>query len=400
MASSVLTVSGLTRYLKASLESDPVLSSVTVEGEIVNFHRHTSGHLYFSLTDSVATIRAVMFRARAATLRILPASGQKVLCTGYVSLYEQGGQLELYVERMEPAGVGAKLLELEALRERLKAEGLFDERRKRPLPRLPRRVGVITSPTGAAIHDILKVLRRRYPGISVLVRGVLVQGAGAPRGIVEALDLMGQRADVDVIILGRGGGASEDLDAFNDEAVVRAVAHCPHPVIAAVGHESDVTLTDFAADHRAPTPSAAAELAVPEREQLHNRVHELDVRLRRSLLVRRRRAREELWRLVTRGALAHPRRLVAPRRERLDRLWERLVAAVLREKEREDWRASSLARRLEALDPDRVLARGYAIVEDTHGRAVGRAAQARRLERLELRFVDGRVRARVEGDEP
>lgn len=400
MASSILSVSGLTRYLKAALESDPVLAGVTVEGEIANFHRHTSGHLYFSLTDSLATIRTVMFRARATGLTMVPANGQKVLCTGYVSLYEQGGQLQLYVERMEPAGMGSKLVQLQALRERLKAEGLFDTGRKRPLPRLPRRVGVITSPTGAAIHDILKVLRRRYPGVSILVRGVMVQGGGAPRSLVQALAAMSARSDVDVVIVGRGGGASEDLDAFNDEAVVRAVVRCAHPVIAAVGHESDVTLTDFAADHRAPTPSAAAELAVAERAQLEERIREFESRLRRSLRLRGHRARQSLGLLAARGALAHPLRLVAPRRERLDRLGERLTAAARRRLERERWRESALVHRLQALDPMGVLARGYAIVEDPTGSPVGRAETARRHERLELRFADGRVRTRVEGVQP
>ncbi len=258
-----VTVSFLNDYIKQLISSDEGLQAVFVCGEISNFTAHRSGHLYFSLKDENSLIKTVMFRSAASSLRFRPQSGMRVLVYGNVSVYTRDGQYQLYVSHMEPDGIGALALQYEQLKANLQAEGLFDQARKKPLPTFPSKIGVITSPTGAAVRDIMTVLRRRYPIASVLLYPASVQGAEAPPELIRAMQHMAH-TDVDVIIIGRGGGAPEDLFAFNDEALVRTVASCPIPVISAVGHEVDFTLCDFAADMRAATPSAAAEIAVPD----------------------------------------------------------------------------------------------------------------------------------------
>lgn len=367
-APKILTVQELVRHLKRVVESDPVLSRVWVMGELSGVKRHTSGHWYFVLKDQ-AQIRCVMFRREAERLAFRPEDGQQVIAFGRVSVYEEGGQTQLYVQWLQPAGVGQYYLELEALKARLAAEGLFS-RPKRPLPLLPRAVGVATSRVGAALHDIRTVARRRFPGIRLVVAPVLVQGDKAPDSIVAGLERLAQHPRVEVVIVARGGGSREDLAAFNDERVVRAIAAMPVPVVSAVGHEVDVTLADLVADLRAPTPSAAAELVVPEREGLRQLVRERTVRLRRHVKAR---VDQERWRLAgwtAHGILKSPEALLTSRRFSVVRLTDRLetLLGVTVQARRRRW--ASAAERLAALNPEQVLARGFSLVTDEAGRTV------------------------------
>jgi exodeoxyribonuclease VII large subunit len=336
-------------------------STIWVEGELSNFKHHTSGHMYFTLKDAQAQIRGVMFRGHNRLLRFQPADGLSVLVNGTVTVYERRGEYQINVEFMEPKGLGALQLAFEQLKAKLEAEGLFDEARKRPLPLLPGKIGIITSPTGAVIRDMLAILRRRFPGLEVLIHPVAVQGGGAAAEIAMALERLGGRADLDVLIVARGGGSLEDLWAFNEEAVARAIAASPIPVISAVGHETDVTIADFVADLRAPTPSAAAELVVARRDELRLRVDELTARALAALqhAVAIRRGRVDMLRRHL--SLVSPLTQLARQAERLHGLRRRL----------ESWwtlfhtmRAERLARgagKLESLSPLAVLGRGYSI---------------------------------------
>ena len=267
MQREILTVSEINSYIKRILQQDTMLSGVLVRGEISNFTRHSSGHLYFSLKDKTGTIKCVMFRSNAQRLQFQPAHGMQVLIGGYVAVYERDGVYQLYVEQMMPAGAGALHMAYEQLKEKLTKEGLFDAAGKRPLPFLPQKIGIVTSPTGAAIRDMVSIIRRRNPAVDIYVVPAIVQGSEGAVSICQALDVL-YRQDMDVIIAGRGGGSLEELWCFNEEAVVRKIAESPVPIISAVGHETDVTLSDFAADVRAATPSMAAELAVPVQSQL------------------------------------------------------------------------------------------------------------------------------------
>ena len=309
----VISVSQLNRYVKSLLEGDPHLTGVYVGGEISNFTNHVrSGHFYLTLKDEGAVVKAVMFRAFASKVPFTPENGMKVIVKARVSLYDKDGSYQLYIEEMQPDGVGALQVAYEQLKAKLAAEGLFDERRKRPLPSYPSLVGVITSPTGAAVRDILNILGRRYPYAAVLFAPVLVQGEGAPAQLIDALNRFaalrqaGSKYTPDVLIIGRGGGSIEELWAFNDENVARAVAASPIPVISAVGHETDFTICDFAADLRAPTPSAAAELAVPDTRQLLGRLTQLQARLMQAADARIRQESRRLENLAARRCLKTP----------------------------------------------------------------------------------------------
>ena len=346
-----LTVSELSEQIRAALETR--FRSLWVEGEISNFKRAESGHLYFSLKDDKAQIRAVMFRGSAAALRFEPANGTRVLAQGDVTVYPPRGDYQLKVVRMQPEGVGALQLAFEQLKKKLAAEGLFAEARKRPIPAMPRRIGVVTSPTGAAIRDILKVLRRRFPNIEVILCPCRVQGDGAAEEIAAAIATLNELTSCEVLIVGRGGGSLEDLWAFNEERVARAIFHSKIPIISAVGHEIDFTIADFVADLRAPTPSAAAEAAVPVKAELARQVVELAARLERSLTRKTGWLRERLGvgrRLE--GALA---RQVVWLRERLD-VGRRLQPALERQLA---WSRG----RLEALAPARLRSRPASMVE-------------------------------------
>ena len=387
----VISVSQLNRYVKSLLEGDANLAAVYIGGEISNFTNHyKSGHLYMSLKDEGALVKAVMFRAYASKLAFTPENGMKVIVRARVSLYEKDGAFQIYIEEMQPDGVGALQIAFEQLKKKLAAEGLFEASRKKPLPRYPARVGVITSPTGAAVRDIFNVLGRRFPLARVVFTPVLVQGEGAPAQLVAALRRFNETNAADVLIIGRGGGSIEELWAFNDETVARAVAASRIPVISAVGHETDFTICDFVADLRAPTPSAAAELAVPDQHQLAARLTQLYGALRQSALHRVEVENTRLASIRGKRCLATPLFYVEEQGMRLDYFVRRFAAAARVQTSRAEGRLSAAAGKLDALSPLKVLSRGYSIVY-RDGEVQHSAQDIRPGDKLSLRLSDGRV---------
>ncbi|WP_407074311.1 exodeoxyribonuclease VII large subunit [Paenibacillus lacisoli] len=391
------------------LESDQVLSDVWIRGEISNFTHHSSGHMYFTLKDEGSRLRAIMFASHNQRLPFVPKEGSRVIARGNISVYERDGQYQFYATHMQPDGIGSLYLAYEQLKKKLEDEGLFAEGRKRPLPRFPKVIGVITSPTGAAVRDIITTLQRRYPQAEILLYPVTVQGKGAAPSIVKAIEVMNRRQEADVLIVGRGGGSLEELWAFNEEIVARAIYTSDIPVISAVGHETDFTIADFAADLRAATPTAAAELAVPHRTELLEQLRQRQSRLRQALRQQHASSRERLARLQRSPALRQPRRYMLQHAERLDMLRQRLQRtvearsrlsaektarlrhALERFNPREQIKAarrqtdssrrqlengmlgmmrsrsqqlSSAMRQLDALSPLKVMARGYSLVYD------------------------------------
>lgn len=391
-AKNILTISEINRHLSAILQADPLLQNVWVRGEISNFSRPASGHLYFTLKDETAALRCVMWRNNAVRLQFALRDGMELEAHGNLGIYETGGNYQLYVDALYPTGEGALFGEFMRLKARLESEGLFDAARKRPLPQMPRRLAIVTSGTGAALRDMLNTLARRWTLAPVLVCTTPVQGVEAPPGIVAAL----QRAATfqpDVILLARGGGSMEDLWAFNDESVVRAIAASPFPVVTGIGHETDFTLADFAADLRAPTPTAAAELATPNREDLGVEVSALRNRLcaafMRTLQARRRNLQDRRARLLARSPENHIRRA----RQQVDEQAQRARQAIARSLNLRRLQLQSLAQQLHALNPQQILERGYALVFDTHGNLVRRAGQVRPGDALKIRVSDGTLGA-------
>lgn len=392
---AALSVSQVNQYVKALIERDDLLSSIAVRGEISNLKYHTSGHLYFTLKDENAELGAVMFRASAQGLRFTVKNGMCVTAYGRLSVYEKSGRYQMYVSTMTEEGIGALRLEYERLYRKLSDEGLFDETRKRPLPRFPKCIGIITSPTGAAIRDIIHVTGRRYPAAKLLIYPSLVQGPEAPAGLCCGLAYLNAEGSADVIIIGRGGGSIEDLWAFNDENLVRAVAASEIPVISAVGHEIDFTLCDFAADHRAPTPSAAAELAVPDRAELLGRVDEMGenlveifskkIALSRVALIER---KIELEKLSPKAKTERMRLSLTYKKEELNRSIRQIT-------ERAAARLSRSVEQLNALNPLAVLGRGYSVVEGQSGEVISSVKQLQSGDMLRLLLADGEVSARV-----
>ncbi len=398
---NILSVSQLTTYLRGLLESDEVLQDVWVEGEISNFSRPSSGHLYFTLKDQEAAIRCVMWRNAAMRLGFSPREGLAVEVHGSMSVYEVSGQVQLYVDTMKPAGEGALYQEFLRLKAKLETEGLFDPERKRPLPALPRTIGVVTSPTGAAFQDMLNTIRRRYPVAEVILSPTPVQGIDAPASIVAALEQLNQKAHPDVILIGRGGGSIEDLWAFNDETVARAVAASEAPIISGVGHETDFTLTDFAADHRAPTPTAAAELATPDKVELLGIIAETAGR--ETLLIREvlTHLRWDTNQLQTQLDRLSPSHAVDNFRQRLDEVDLRLVRAMENRLSRTQLSLSHTQRSLESLNPIAVLKRGYAIVtREKDGQLVKDAGKIETDESIHIRVSQGSLDARVTRTNP
>ena len=368
---------------------------VFIRGEISNFTNHKSGHFYFTVKDETSRIAAVMFRSSASKLAFIPENGMKVIVGGRVSAYVRDGQYQIYVDTLEPDGVGALYIAYEQLKAKLGAEGLFDEAKKKPLPRYPMRIGVITSPTGAAIRDIINILGRRFPIAEVVLYPSLVQGESAAPQLIEGLRYFNEKKNVNVIIIGRGGGSLEDLWAFNSEALVREVAASELPVISAVGHEIDFTLCDFAADRRAPTPSAAAELAVPERYELKRKLGNVTARLELLEGKKLELLRSTLERMKKSRALTDPRNFIDDRRMALgvaeDKLYNRITFLLERKK-------SALAgktAKLDAMNPLSVLSRGYGAAFAPDGTVIRSAAQVEKGSDISLMLSDGTVRATV-----
>ncbi|TYR82459.1 exodeoxyribonuclease VII large subunit [Priestia megaterium] len=319
-----LTVTALTRYIKRKFDVDPHLQDIWIKGEISNFKRHSRGHMYFTLKDENARIAAVMFAGHNRQLHFQPEEGMKVLIRSEVSVYEPSGNYQMYVKEMQPDGVGNLYLAYEQLKKKLEKEGLFNDSHKKSLPKYPASIGVITSPTGAAVRDIITTLKRRYPIANIIVIPALVQGTNAAPSIVNAIKQANERNEVDVLIVGRGGGSIEELWAFNEEVVARAIYKSKLPIISAVGHETDFTIADFVADLRAPTPTGAAELAVPHMTEITERITQRNIRLMRSMNERIQRSKRQLEKSQKSYAFRYPQKLVEQKEQQLDRLMDRL----------------------------------------------------------------------------
>jgi exodeoxyribonuclease VII large subunit len=396
VARRFLSVSELNELIKSSLESH--LDTVWVQGEISNFRVPPSGHCYFTLKDDHSQICAVMFRRQGSSLRFTPENGMAVLCFGRVSVYTVRGDLQLYVEEIEPQGQGALYIAFQQLKKKLLAGGLFAEGRKRPLPFLPTTIGIVTSDGGAALRDMLRIIDDRYPDRRVIIRAVKVQGDGAGREIARGIHDLNRLGVVDVIIVGRGGGSLEDLWAFNEEVVARAIFASNAPVVSAVGHEIDFTIADFVADRRAPTPTAAAEMIVPRKLDLREQVELLELQLRRSVDLALASARETLRGLVKR--LADPSRKLRDHQQRLDDLSIDLLRRFQERLRQDKNRLSECAARLNALSPLAVLDRGYAIAHKLpEEQIVKRADDLTVGDRLRITFSQGKSICRVEKSE-
>lgn len=386
----VLSVSQLNRYIKMNFDADENLANIFISGEISNFTNHyRTGHLYFTLKDDSAAVRAVMFNSSAKRLKFMSEDGMKVIARGRVSVYEASGQYQLYVDDMQPDGVGALNLAYEQLKEKLQKEGLFSEHHKKPLPPYPEKVGVITSPTGAAVRDIINVLGRRFPYAEIVFCPVLVQGEGAHLQLTDAVNLFNSERATDVIIIGRGGGSIEDLWEFNDEGLARAVYNSEIPVISAVGHETDFTICDFVADMRAPTPSAAAELAVPDANELQYALSALKNRmfLNVSSGIADRRSRLEY--LTSKGALKSPDEMLSNRSQRLDTAFSKMLSSYENRIGGKKVEFISAATALSKLDPMSVLMRGFAFVSDKNGKNVYSSQALAKGDKINVRFHDG-----------
>ena len=362
----VFTISQVNRYVKQLLDADVLLSGLFIEGEISNFNAHSSGHMYFTLKDASAALSSVMFAGNADSLTFVPKNGQKVIAFGRLSLYEKSGQYQLYVDLMEPAGIGGLQLAFSQLVEKLQAEGLFEESRKRPIPTYPSCVAVITSPTGAAVQDIIKVMRERNPAIKLVIVPAQVQGQGAGADLARAIGDVNDWGKADVIILGRGGGSIEDLWAFNEEITARAVAGSKIPIVSAVGHETDITITDFVADKRAPTPTAAAQMVAYDHAQvaayLWEKYDSLHIAIKNNIVDRHAQAKSLLTQLSSRAA------------QRLD--WEKQKLT----------HSTAL---LEKVSPYAAFKRGFALVQDEAKNAVTEAKSLKVGEKLTLHWADG-----------
>ena len=391
------SVGELNAYIKRLIDGERILTNIAVKGELSNFKRYSSGHCYYTLKDETAALKCVMFKNRADTLKFVPQNGMAVVAYGRISVYERDGVYQLYTDAMQPDGIGALALAFEQLKNRLAAEGLFDERRKKPLPFYPSTIGVVTSISGAVLRDIRRVARRRNPAVALRLFPVAVQGEGSAAQIEHAIRFFNRPENaVDVLIVGRGGGSMEDLWSFNEERVVRAIAASAIPVVSAVGHETDFTLADFAADVRAATPSQAAELIVPDAEELRRRVTSLSLRLRD--LTRRVLAAHSarLDACFNSTALKYPRNLLAAPTERFDRTLRRLTEVAAKELNEKEHRFSLTLNKLEALNPVRVMRRGFAAVK-SDGRVLTSAATIKTDDVLDVTFADGTVTTRVTG---
>lgn len=392
---NILSVTQLNNLIKAAFDNVPALQNVCVRGEISNYKLYPSGHHYFTLKDAEGSLKCVLFKGNSAFLRFRPQNGMSVLALGRVSVYPRDGAYQLYCTRLIPEGAGDLQAAFEQLKDRLWREGLFDTARKKPLPSYPHRIGVVTSPAGAAVHDMLRILGKRYPLCKVILLPVRVQGEEAAGEIARAIALANRENLCDLLIVGRGGGSMEELWAFNEEIVARAIYDSRIPVISAVGHEPDVTISDFVADLRAATPSNAAELAVPDQAELRARLEAMRKLLGAALQRQAQLARSRLDALKARPALQDPEALIRDRRQTLDLTVSVLTGAQTARVQKERARLTQLAAALDAMSPLKVLSRGYAVVTDSSGRILTSAGQAASGDRLRIRFSDGALEARV-----
>ena len=392
-----LSVTQLNEYVKRLIETTPQLGDVYVKGEITNFKNHyATGHFYFTLKDETSQIRAVMFKSSASKMKFMPEDGMKVTAHGRISSFVRDGTYQLYADSMEPDGIGSLYIAFEQLKRKLEREGLFDQSRKKPLPKIPTRVGIITSATGAAIRDMINVCGRRFPYAKLVLFPSLVQGPDAPPQLIAGLNYFNMTRSVDVIIIGRGGGSIEDLWAFNDEGVARAVAASAIPVISAVGHETDFTICDFAADKRAPTPSAAAELAVPEATELKRKISNIITRESDVISHMLKLRREKLDSLARSRVMTDPENLINDRRMYTDMLSDRLTRAFTTELNSKKAEMAAAAGKLSALNPMSVISRGYSAVYKSSGKLVKSVNDVSVGDKIEFKTIGGSVGCTVD----
>ena len=391
----ILTVNDLNEYVKMLIDGSPVLSNVYVKGEISNLNYHSSGHYYFSLKDEGARVSAVMFKSAVIKLKFRPENGMRVILHGRVSVYPRDGAYQLYATSLEPDGIGALTLAYEQLKRRLEAEGLFKDDRKKPIPKIPSSVGIITSPTGAAVRDIINVCSRRFPFSRLVLFPSLVQGEDAEENLVNGIEYFSNERSVDVIIIGRGGGSIEDLWAFNGEKLARAIYACSIPIISAVGHETDFTICDFVADKRAPTPSAAAELAVPDGNELKRKFSNVTTRMSALLDGRIKSEREKLRLISGSRALTSPKAYLDDKRMTLLTLSKDLEQSVLMRLEQSKQRFVRLSSVLEAVSPLKVISKGYSAVFKDDGRLIKSVNDVREGDSVSFKLKDGTVNAVV-----
>ena len=394
--SSVLSPTQVGMYIKSVMERDRLLSGILVRGEISNYKLYPSGHHYFTLKDAEGALKCVMFRGSANTLRYRPQNGMQVIAAGRVTVYPRDGQYQLYCERLTPDGAGDLHVAFEQMKEKLLREGLFDPRYKKPIPEFPGTIALVTSPAGAAVRDMLRILGARYPMAKIRILPVHVQGEGAANEIAAAIRWANWHKVADLIITGRGGGSMEDLWAFNEEVVARAIFDSEIPVISAVGHEPDVTISDFVADLRAATPSNAAELAVPDQNELYADLMGKKLRLEQSMVNRLKQQRRRLEQLAKRRPMTDPTYYFQAKRQLLDHQSDRLVHAMERSLSGKRQNTARLAAALDAMSPLKVLGRGYAIARKEDGTLLTRRADAVPGERFELRVSDGSIACRVD----
>ena len=392
----VRSVSEITNLLKQLIDEQPEFQNAWVQGEVSNYSRSGAGHVYFTLKEGTHQISIAIFRSNATRLKFLPKDGEEVIVQGQLSLYSARGQYQIVGRNVEPVGIGALQRAYEELKQRLADEGLFDDIYKKPLPRYPRKIGVITSATGAAFQDICEQLRKRYPLAEVLLHPSLVQGDGAAREIADAMQAMNQRDNIDVLIVGRGGGSIEDLWAFNEERVARAIFDSTIPVVSAVGHETDYTISDMVADHRAPTPSAAIEHIVPDQDELFAQLDSYDARLRTIIQNQLNSHETRIQELQTRLAPAQRKDAIYQLYQTVDTLDVACRSAVGRSLADNENRLHALGQRLNALSPLATLKRGYSISRRTDGEVLTAAEQVSVGDRIEVQLVDGHLACRVE----
>lgn len=390
MSEHIFTVGEINQYIKKVLENDPLLSGFWLKGELSNFTSHSSGHMYFTIKDETGSVKCVMFRSRTNRVRFNPSNGQKVMVMGYISLYEKGGQYQLYVQEMVEDGIGDLYEKYEKLKKKLSEEGLFAEERKRSLPFFPRRVGVVTSPTGAAVRDIITVINRRMPSTEIILVPAQVQGVGSAESIVKALDDI-LRFEPQVIITGRGGGSIEELWAFNEEIVVRKISESPVPVISAVGHETDFTLSDFAADVRAATPSMAAEIAVPNKKELEENLWQKERRLQKGIENKLSRKKKSLEEILKRKIFVSPEKMWENKNLQLEYLREKLIhrqESIIKEKNN---RLEKAAEKTDLLSPLKTLSRGYSITFSQEGRLIKDSGDVKEKENINVKLFKGNL---------
>ena len=381
------SVSRVNNYIKRLLDSKPVLNNIWVKGEISNCKRHSSGHIYLTLKDESSVLKAVMFRGPASTLDFEPVDGTTVIAHGRISVYEAGGSYQLYIEDMVLDGIGDLYREFEKLKAKLQEEGLFDNKFKKPLPKFPKRIGVATAPTGAAVRDIINVITRRYPMAEILIYPTLVQGNGAKESIVSAIEYFDSTKAVDTIIVGRGGGSIEDLWAFNEECVARAIFACKTPIISAVGHETDFTIADFVADFRAPTPSAAAEVSVPSTDELYRLINIYKSRMKNSVITRNETYRRTLNRLIPRN----PQDKINQLSQKLDMRIQTLEQVYRLNINHRKRLLSEKAAKLDALSPLKTLNRGYSIAVNDNGKVLKKKSDFTKEMQFKLKLQDGDI---------